>query len=145
MTTRAPGGTDLGFSIRGFGLLLLSRSCLERSLRRRVYYKDSAVHFSYTLYTSTTTSLDLFRNSPSPPPPPALARGPPSPPPAPATPEPLANPESSGYGDRVPLSNVFGDSGEVYMVVELPNTAELVVLNSDDEPIEEELQEDLEV
>ena len=31
------------------------------------------------------------------------------------------------------------------MVVELPNTAELVVLNSDDEPIDEELQEDLEV
>jgi len=41
------------------------------------------------------------------------------------------------------LFDVTGDSGEVHRVVELPNTPEMVVLSSDNKPIEEESKEGL--
>ena len=41
---------------------------------------------------------------------------------------------SSGFGDGTSLSGV---SGEVYLVVDLPNTRQLMELSTDGEPIEE--------
>jgi len=49
-----------------------------------------------------------------------------------------------GFGDGILLFDVFGDSGEVHMVMKLQYTPELVMLSADNELIEEESEEYLE-
>jgi len=73
------------------------------------------------------------------PPPPAPAQEPP-PPTALSAPQPPNGPMSSGFGEGIPLYDV---SGEVYMVVDLLDTPELVELSSDDKPMEEYQEENL--
>jgi len=49
------------------------------------------------------------------------------------TPQPPASLESLRFSDRILLSYVSEDSGEVHMVMELPDTSELIELSSNDD------------
>jgi len=41
-----------------------------------------------------------------------------------------------GFSDRIPLLDVSGDSREVHMVVDIPDTPKLIELSFDEEPKE---------
>jgi len=66
--------------------------------------------------------------APPSPAPPVLTQGPPSPPVS-GTPQPPDGLVSSKSRDGIPLAN---ESGEVHMVVDLPDTTQLVKLSSND-------------
>ena len=74
------------------------------------------------------------------PPPPALAQAPP-PPPAPGAPQLPASPDSSCY---MPLNDVSWGSGDIHMLMDLPDTPELIKISSDNEELVDQLEDDLE-
>jgi len=88
------------------------------------HYLDCALHVPLILRTSLTctctctgTTINI----------PALS-----------TPQPPASPDSSGYGHGVPLDDVSGGYGDVHMVVDLPDTLELIEINLNDEDPEDQ-------